>query len=67
MNKTFQHCIKCTLCEENCPVFLVDKDFPGPKQAGPDAQRFRMDNESPVDDWVKKMRPVPTLRCGLSP
>ncbi len=26
--------------------------FPGPKQAGPDAQRFRLDGEEAVDDWV---------------
>ena len=53
MNNDFEHCIKCTLCEENCPVFRVDKGFPGPKQAGPDAARFRMGNEAPVDEWVK--------------
>ncbi len=50
---TFEHCVRCTLCVENCPVFKVNPAFPGPKQAGPDAQRFRLDGERSVDDWVK--------------
>lgn len=49
----FEHCVRCTLCVENCPVFKVNPDFPGPKQAGPDAQRFRLDGERSVDGWVK--------------
>jgi len=48
----FEHCIRCTICVENCPVFSVEPKFPGPKQAGPDAQRFRMDGEVSVDSWV---------------
>jgi glycerol-3-phosphate dehydrogenase subunit C len=50
---SFEHCVRCTLCVENCPVFKVNPAFPGPKQAGPDAQRFRLDGERSVDDWVK--------------
>jgi glycerol-3-phosphate dehydrogenase subunit C len=34
-------------------VFKVNPEFPGPKQAGPDAQRFRLDGERSVDGWVK--------------
>jgi len=48
----FEHCIRCTICVENCPVMRVNPDFPGPKQAGPDAQRFRSDREKAEDDWV---------------
>lgn len=48
----FEHCIRCTICVENCPVFRVNPDFPGPKQAGPDAQRFRSEKEKTVDHWV---------------
>ena len=48
----FEHCIRCTVCVENCPVFRVNPAFPGPKQSGPDAQRFRSDREKTVDDWV---------------
>ena len=48
----FEHCIRCTICVENCPVFRVNPEFPGPKQAGPDSQRFRMTGEKSVDSWV---------------
>ncbi len=48
----FEHCIRCTICVENCPVFRVNPDFPGPKQAGPDAQRFRSEKDKTVDHWV---------------
>jgi glycerol-3-phosphate dehydrogenase subunit C len=50
---TFEHCTRCTICVENCPVYKVEPRFPGPKQAGPDAQRFRLDPERSVDEWVK--------------
>ncbi|HAR49650.1 MAG TPA: hypothetical protein DCR81_06040, partial [Smithella sp.] len=26
----YEHCIRCTICVENCPVFRVNPDFPGP-------------------------------------
>ena len=50
---TFEHCVRCTICVENCPVYKVEPCFPGPKQSGPDAQRFRLDGEKSVDQWVK--------------
>ena len=50
---TFEHCVRCTICVENCPVYKVEPRFPGPKQSGPDAQRFRLDGEKSVDQWVK--------------
>jgi glycerol-3-phosphate dehydrogenase subunit C len=50
---TFEHCVRCTICVENCPVYKVEPGFPGPKQSGPDAQRFRLDGEKSVDQWVK--------------
>ena len=34
----FEHCIRCTICVENCPVFRVNPDFV-PKQAGPTLAR----------------------------
>ncbi|MGD0209914.1 MAG: anaerobic glycerol-3-phosphate dehydrogenase subunit C [Desulfomonilia bacterium] len=50
---SFEHCVRCTICVENCPVYKVEPRFPGPKQSGPDAQRFRLDGEKSVDQWVK--------------
>jgi len=52
MRPTFEHCIRCTICVENCPVFKVNPEYPGPKQAGPGAQRFRIDGEKSIDKWI---------------
>jgi glycerol-3-phosphate dehydrogenase subunit C len=35
-----------------CPVARVTSLFPGPKQAGPGAERFRRPGEASVDDWI---------------
>ncbi len=45
-------CIKCGICTEYCPVARVTGDFLGPKQAGPDAQRFRRARDPSADPWV---------------
>lgn len=34
-------CMKCTICETQCPVMRVTPAFPGPKYVGPQAERFR--------------------------
>ncbi len=52
MAVSYEHCIRCTICVENCPVFKVNPEYPGPKQAGPDAMRFRIHNEKNVDSWI---------------
>jgi glycerol-3-phosphate dehydrogenase subunit C len=38
------HCIKCNICTMACPVAGVNDAFPGPKAAGPQAERFRGDS-----------------------
>ncbi len=67
----FEHCIRCTICVENCPVMRANPDFPGPKQAGPDAQRFRSDREKAEDKWVllccQCKRCVISCPCGVEP
>ena len=35
------HCVKCTICETQCPVAEATPLFPGPKFVGPQAERFR--------------------------
>jgi glycerol-3-phosphate dehydrogenase subunit C len=35
-----------------CPVSRVTPKFPGPKQAGPGAERFRKPGERSVDEWI---------------
>ena len=45
-------CIRCAGCMAVCPVARVTPRFPGPKQAGPGAQRFRTSGDPSVDDWI---------------
>jgi glycerol-3-phosphate dehydrogenase subunit C len=39
---TMDRCTKCNLCQSYCPVMAVTERFPGPKYAGPQAERFRV-------------------------
>lgn len=45
-------CIRCAACMAVCPVSRVTPLFPGPKQAGPGAQRFRKLDDPSVDGWI---------------
>jgi len=45
-------CIRCAACTAVCPVSRVTPQFPGPKQAGPGAERFRRPGEPSVDKWI---------------
>jgi len=45
-------CIRCATCMAVCPVSRVTPLFPGPKQAGPGAQRFRKPGDPSVDEWI---------------
>jgi glycerol-3-phosphate dehydrogenase subunit C len=45
-------CVRCATCTAVCPVSRVTPRFPGPKQAGPGAQRFRSSSEPSGDDWI---------------
>jgi glycerol-3-phosphate dehydrogenase subunit C len=47
MRGSLDHCVKCTICETYCPVSNVTPLFPGPKYAGPQAERFRTDEDVP--------------------
>jgi glycerol-3-phosphate dehydrogenase subunit C len=46
---SLDHCVKCTICETACPVSNVTPLFPGPKYAGPQAERYRVDDEPSVE------------------
>ncbi len=45
-------CIRCATCMAICPVSRVTPLFPGPKQAGPGAERFRKPDEPSTDEWI---------------
>ncbi len=46
-------CIRCSTCMAICPVSTVTPLFPGPKQAGPGAQRFRNPHQPSTDEWTE--------------
>ena len=49
----FEQCIKCTVCTVYCPVIPVNPKYPGPKQAGPDGERFRLKDPDFFDPSLK--------------
>jgi glycerol-3-phosphate dehydrogenase subunit C len=49
---SLDHCVKCTICETQCPVSNVTPLFPGPKYAGPQAERYRVAGEPSVESSV---------------
>jgi glycerol-3-phosphate dehydrogenase subunit C len=49
MRESLDHCVKCTICETFCPVSNVTPLFPGPKYAGPQSERFRVEDEPSPD------------------
>ncbi len=52
-DNNFEQCVKCTICTVYCPVLAVNPDFPGPKQSGPDGERFRLKDPSFFDEGLK--------------
>ena len=49
----FEQCLKCTICTVYCPVVPVNPNYPGPKQAGPDGERFRLKKGDFYDEALK--------------
>jgi glycerol-3-phosphate dehydrogenase subunit C len=52
LRSSLDHCVKCTICETVCPVSNVTPLFPGPKYAGPQAERFRAHGQPPGESSV---------------
>ena len=52
LRESLDHCVKCTICETVCPVANVTPLFPGPKYAGPQAERYRIQGEASLDTSV---------------
>jgi len=42
IRQSMDACTKCGICQAHCPVAAATDAFPGPKYAGPQAQRFRV-------------------------
>ena len=56
---SMDQCIKCNICQSHCPVAAVTGAFPGPKYAGPQAERFRV-----VGDGIE-ISPMLCNGCGV--
>jgi glycerol-3-phosphate dehydrogenase subunit C len=52
LEQSLDACIKCNICTAACPVSTVTDLFPGPKYVGPQAQRFRREEQPTPDDSV---------------
>lgn len=50
----FEQCLKCSICTVYCPVAAVNPTYPGPKQAGPDGERYRLKSPVFFDESLKK-------------
>lgn len=60
----FEQCTKCTICTAYCPVTAVNPLFPGPKEAGPDGERYRLKNKEFYDVALKYC--LNCKRCEVS-
>lgn len=49
----FEQCMKCTVCTVYCPIVAVNPAFPGPKQAGPDGERYRLKDPLFYDETLE--------------
>lgn len=52
-DNNFEKCMKCTVCNDYCPVAKVSDLFPGPKQAGPDGERYRLKSPEFFSETLK--------------
>ena len=64
---SIDHCVKCTICETQCPVSNVTPLFPGPKYAGPQAERYRIADEPSRRVVGRLLLGVWHLLAGLPP
>jgi len=49
----FEQCMKCSICDSVCPMKAVNPLYPGPKQAGPDGERYRLKSPEFFDYALK--------------
>lgn len=49
----FEQCQKCGICNDVCPMMAANPAYPGPKQAGPDGERYRLKDKEFYDYALK--------------
>ncbi len=60
----FENCLKCNICTQVCPMMEVNPHYPGPKQAGPDGERYRLKDSAYYDLTLKYC--LNCKRCEVS-
>ena len=60
----FEQCVKCTICNTVCPMMAANPAYPGPKQAGPDGERYRLKDPAFFDMTLKYC--LNCKRCEVS-
>lgn len=48
-----EQCLKCSICTAYCPVSAVEPKYHGPKQSGPDQERYRLKDSKFFDEALK--------------
>ena len=49
----FEQCLKCSICNDVCPMMAANPDYPGPKRSGPDGERYRLKDPEFYDAALK--------------
>ena len=52
-DNNFEQCLKCSICTTVCPMMAANPHYPGPKQAGPDGERYRLKDPGFYDLTLK--------------
>lgn len=60
----FEQCLKCSICTTVCPMMAANPHYPGPKQAGPDGERYRLKDPAFYDLTLKYC--LNCKRCEVS-
>ena len=60
----FEQCLKCSICTAVCPMMEANPHYPGPKQAGPDGERYRIKDPAFYDLTLKYC--LNCKRCEVS-
>lgn len=63
-SNNFENCLKCNICAQVCPMMEVNPHYPGPKQAGPDGERYRLKDPAFYDLTLKYC--LNCKRCEVS-
>ena len=61
----FEQCLKCSICTVYCPVSAVEPNYPGPKQSGPDNERYRLEGGTVLRRETEIVPQLQALRGGL--